>query len=71
METKQTERVRKIIEAQAEFVDVVVIGEFEEPKAAAKFTPALTMKLKKCVPRDAGAIAMLPSLQLSGFSDHQ
>ena len=32
METKQAERVRKIIEQQAEFVDVVIIGEFEEPE---------------------------------------
>ena len=30
MEALQSEQVRKIIEAQAEFVDVVVIGEFEE-----------------------------------------
>ena len=32
MEARQSEQVRKIIEAQAEFVDVVVIGEFEEPQ---------------------------------------
>ena len=32
MESKQTEQVRKIIEEQAEFVNVVVIGEFEEPE---------------------------------------
>ncbi len=32
MENKQTEQVREIIEEQAEFVDVVIIGEFEEPE---------------------------------------
>ena len=32
MEARQSEQVRKIIAAQAEFVDVVVIGEFEEPQ---------------------------------------
>ncbi len=32
METRQTEQVRQIIEEQAEFVDVVIIGEFEEPE---------------------------------------
>ena len=32
MEARQSEQVRKIIEAQSEFVDVVVIGEFEEPQ---------------------------------------
>jgi len=31
METKQTEQVQKIIEEQAEFVDVVIVGEFAEP----------------------------------------
>ena len=30
MESQQTERVRRIIEQQAEFVEVVIIGEFEE-----------------------------------------
>ena len=32
MEARQTERVRQIINEQAEFVDVVIIGEFEEPE---------------------------------------
>ncbi len=32
MEARQSEQVRKIIAEQAEFVDVVVIGEFEEPQ---------------------------------------
>ena len=32
METKQTERVQKIIEEQAEFVDVTIVGEFEDPE---------------------------------------
>ncbi len=32
METRHTERVREIIEEQAEFVDVVIVGEFEEPE---------------------------------------
>lgn len=32
MEAKQSELVRKIIAEQADFVDVVVIGEFEEPE---------------------------------------
>ncbi len=31
-EKQQSEEVRKIIARQAEFVDVVVIGEFEEPE---------------------------------------
>ena len=31
MEAKQTEQVQKIIRDQAEFVDVVIVGEFEEP----------------------------------------
>tara|TARA_R110001583_G_scaffold7136_6_gene35502 strand:- start:9032 stop:9361 length:330 start_codon:yes stop_codon:yes gene_type:complete len=32
METQQVEKVRKIIQEQAEFVDIVIIGEFEEPE---------------------------------------
>ncbi len=32
MEARQSERVRRIIAEQAAFVDVVVIGEFEEPE---------------------------------------
>ena len=32
MEQQQPEQVRQIIAQQAEFVDVVVIGEFEEPE---------------------------------------
>ena len=32
METMQIEQVQKIIKEQAEFVDVVVVGEFEEPE---------------------------------------
>ncbi|MDK1024157.1 MAG: antibiotic biosynthesis monooxygenase [Gammaproteobacteria bacterium] len=32
MEARQSELVRKIIAEQAEFVEVVVIGEFEEPE---------------------------------------
>ena len=31
MEAKQTEQVQKIIRDQAEFVDVVIVGEFEDP----------------------------------------
>ncbi len=31
MEAKHTEQVQKIIRDQAEFVDVVIVGEFEEP----------------------------------------
>ena len=32
MESRQPEEVRRIIEAEAEFVEVVVIGEFEDPE---------------------------------------
>jgi len=32
MEARQVEEARKIIQEQAEFVDIVVIGEFEEPE---------------------------------------
>lgn len=32
MEKQQAEKVRNIIAQQAEFVDVIVIGEFEEPE---------------------------------------
>lgn len=32
MEKQQAEQVRNIIAQQAEFVDVIVIGEFEEPE---------------------------------------
>ena len=32
MDTQQVEKVRKIIQEQAEFVDIVIIGEFEEPE---------------------------------------
>jgi heme-degrading monooxygenase HmoA len=32
MESNQPDEVKRIIEAEAEFVDVVVIGEFEDPE---------------------------------------
>jgi hypothetical protein len=32
MESEQPEEVRRIIEAEAEFVEVRVIGEFEDPE---------------------------------------
>lgn len=32
MEAQHVEKVRKIIREQAEFVDIVIIGEFEEPE---------------------------------------
>ena len=32
MDTRQSDQVRQIIAEQAEFVDVVIIGEFEEPQ---------------------------------------